>query len=362
MVYRMLSRSGSIETVNERHKLRNLSLLLLILIAAASLSGCTRISRSAQQQPEPPPALKNISLFTFDPLVVSPLPLVAGQTATVSMQISNTGSAEGTYGAELIINANKVDNQAVFVAAGSSSQATFQTTFSIPGHYIIKIGPQTTEIDVAFNRVPTMLKLDSGNVDGCDSLAGSTGEPGNMIQMVEGNMLKLIAPPGGFELNSIEIFGFIKSSDYDFNHDPVVGGQGTWVYGWDIATIEPVNPNFTINIYDSRYNRLFTRDFDKNLFSYAPGWVKIETSPLQVAGDFYIELVTHNQPKLSGFGYGDYDYWHRYVVHTWYYQLCIGYENAIEVQSFVSQNGNAVPERYLTYNWLMRANGYQIQN
>ncbi len=246
--------------------------------------------------------------------------------------------------------------------AGKADSVTFQANLPIPGQYVVKIGPQSKEIIVGFNRVPVTIRIDSGNVDGCDTLAGSTGQPGNMIQMVEGNLLKLTAPVNGLEINNIDVFGYIKSSDHDFNSDSVIGGAGTWIYGADIATIEPVNPSFTINIYDGRKTRLFSGDFSKELFDYYPRWVSVPLPGVHVSGDFYIELVTHNQPKLTGMGWGgDYDYWHRYVVHTWYHQLCIGYENSLDVRSWVSQSGNVVPDRYLTYNWLMRAGGYQLQ-
>jgi hypothetical protein len=182
-----------------------------------------------------------------------------------------------------------------------------------------------------------------------------------MIQMVEGNLLKLTAPVNGLEINNIDVFGYIKSSDHDFNTDSVIGGAGTWVYGPDIAAIEPFNPNFTINIYDSRKTRLFSGDFSKGLFDYYPRWVSVPLPGVPVSGDFYIELVTHNQPKLTGTGWGGYDYIRRYIVHSWYNQLCIGYENSLDVRSSVSQSGNVVDGRYLTYNWLMRAGGNQVQ-
>jgi len=332
----------------------------LLLVVMFAVVGCTPRTRTPQLplQPSPP---ADMPVFTFDPIEVQPASPVAGQAFNVSMQVANTGPVASTYKAELIINGNNVDNRALYLDPGKADSVAFQANLPIPGQYMVKIGPQSKEIVVGFNRVPATIRIDSGNVDGCDTLAGSTGQPGSMIQMVEGNLLKLTAPVNGLEINNIDVFGYIKSSDHDFNSDRVTGGAGTWTYGSDIATIEPVNPSFTITIYDGRKTRLFSGDFGKDLFDYYPRWVSVPLPGVQVSGDFYIELVTHNQPKLYGTGWGGYDYWRRYVVHTWYYQLCIGYENSLDVQSSVSQSGNVVSDRYLTYNWLMRADGYQLQ-
>ena len=333
--------------------------LLLLAVLPAVVACAPHVQ--TPQLPQKPPTPADMPIFTFDPIEVQPASPVAGQAFNVSMKVANTGPAAGNYKADLIINGKSADNRVVYLDAGKADSVTFQANLPIPGQYVVKIGPQSKEIIVGFNRVPVTIRIDSGSVDGCDTLAGSTGQPGNMVQMVEGNLLKLTAPVNGLDINNIDVFGYIKSSDHDFNSDNVIGGTGTWMYGADIATIEPVNPSFTINIYDGRRTRLFSGDFSKELFSYYPRWANIPLPGVHVSGDFYIELVTHNQPKLTGMGGGDYDYWNRYVVHTWYHQLCIGYEYSLDVQSWVSQSGNVVLDRYLTYNWLMRAGGYQIQ-
>ncbi len=108
------------------------------------------------------------------------------------------------------------------------------------------------------------------------------------------------------------------------------------------------------------HNRLYSGNFSKDLFSYSPGWVTVDIPEIKITGDFLLEVVTHNPPKLNATGWGDWDFWHRYVVHTWYHQICIGYENSIEVQSWMSQDGSIVPDRYFTYNWLIQATGYSL--
>jgi hypothetical protein len=337
-------------------------ILLASTLALSAFCGCVRTPASpAEQQPPVQPPAQNVALYTSDPIVISPLPVMAGQPVNISMRIENTGNAAGVFMAELTINGTLVESRAVTLEPGNSAKVEFQATLPTAGHYEIRIAPQTAVIDITERKEALQLKLDNGVVDGYDVLAGSTGDPGNMIQMVEGNMIKFAAPSGGYEINKIDVYGYIKSSTYDFDSNPIYG-PGTWVYGGDIAAIEPVNPNFTINIWDSRHNKLFSRDYSKDLFTYMPRWVSAEVPGIKVNGDFYVELVTHNQPKLSGTGFGQWDYWRRYIVHTWYYQLCIGYEYSMDVVSSVSQNGNVVLDRYLTCNWLIRTDGYRLQN
>ena len=338
------------------------ALFLSALLAATVLTACIQAPAASpvQQTPSQPP-IQNAAIYKFDPIAISPLSVAAGQPVTIGVRIENTGNAAGIYVAELTINGTLVETRPVPIESASWARAEFTTTFPTAGHYEIKIAPQVTALDIPERKEFMRLKLDNGAVDGCDVLAGSTGDPGNMIQMVEGNMIKFSAPPGGYEIDKIEILGYMKSSTHDFDINPLFG-PGTWVYGPDIAAIEPVNPNFTLNIWDSRHNKLFSQDYGKNLFSYIPQWVSVKVPGIKVNGDFYIEIVTHNQPRLTGTGPGEWYYGGPYVVHTWYYQLCIGYEYSLNVVSSVSQNGNVVLDRYLTHNWLVRTDGYRLQN
>ncbi len=329
-------------------------ILAALMVVSGLFTACVPVTPAGQQ---PPPAAP-VALFTFDPIVVSPLPVTAGQPFTVSMKIGNTGPAAGSYRADLLINGSPADNQTVVVGPGGSGQAVFQTTLQTPGTYNIKIGPQSTQVSVTQRHVPVTLKIDNGAVDGCDPVAGTVGDPANMIQTPNGHMLVLAAPPGGFVITGIDIFGYIKSSTYDYDRDPNLGGS-VWVYGPDIASIEPINPTFAINIYDARRNKLYSGSFSRDTFDYMPRWVTVNIPDIKVSGDFSIELLTYNLPKLNAAGYGNWDPWHRYVVHIWYDQICIGYENSFDVRSYQSEGGTPVPDFYPTYNWLLRAEGYQ---
>jgi hypothetical protein len=278
------------------------------------------------------------------------------------MKISNAGTAPGSYKADLYIDGSMADSQMVAVNAGQSAEASFQSTLQVPGHHIVGIGQQTLDVTVSDNRVPVTVKIDNGQMDGCDPVAQSVSEQSEVTVQGDGNMIKLTAPQGGLTITGIKITGYIKDSTYDFNNDPVIGGAGQWVYGADIVAAEPIRPDFAVNIYGDHRNKLYSGSYDKGLFTLTPGTVTVPIPNINVTGDFYIEVLTYNLPKLNSSSVWDRDYWHRYVVHTWYHQLCIGYESAIDVQSWVSEGGSVVPEHYLTYNWLIRAEGYQTSN
>jgi hypothetical protein len=335
------------------------TLLTTIVISAGVLSiSCSEITQtenSTQSQ------LQETPIYLIDPIIISPLPVTTGQQTTFSMKIENAGNVTGNYQADLIINGINSDKQIVIVPAHSTSSLIFKNVFSSPGQYSIRIGPQKSTIQVSdsIDIKPVLtLKLDSGNVNGFDSLTGSTQHQYSAEPIIEGHMIQLTAPTEGFIISEVEIFGYLKDSSFDFNNNMVIGGPGLWVYSPEAATPGPARNSFTINVYDNKRTRLFSGDYNKQLFAHYPNWVTVNIGEIQVAGDFYIELLTYNQPQIYGSTIYNHDYWNRFVVHTWYYQLMIGYEDAINVHSYASEGGSIIPDRFFTHNWLIRAGGH----
>lgn len=327
---------------------------LLVLV----LSGCYHIPVGNPVPLETVKSTPDTAIFSFSAIEVSPLPVTTGQTITISLNVENTGTAADTYKADLYINGTLLSSQAVAVSPGNKGLASFQTTPATAGKYELKIGPQTRTIDVAEKRIQATLKASGDMVDGFDPLIGSTSDPTQVHGNVEGYLIQLTAPAEGFVINSLRVLGYIKSSTYDYDNDPIYG-PGIWVYGQDIALAEPIRSDFTVNIYDIKRTKLYTGNFNKDRFTNTPGWVVLDIPSVRVAGDFLIEINAYNPPRLNAKGWGDWDLWHRYVLHTWYYQLCLGYENSVNVQSWVSQDGSILPDVYLTYNWLIQAGGYK---
>ncbi len=301
--------------------------------------------------------ISDSAVFNFGQIEIYPNPIVAGEPFDVNITVSNFGKVAVTYKAILMLNGNLIDTQILNIGPGMNDQVKFRTSVNTPGKYEIKIGSLAKTVIAVKKSVETILKLGNGVIDGFDPIIGSTSDATQVHACVEGYLIKLNAPDGGFIINKVDIMGYIKSSTYDFDHDPVFG-PGTWAYGPDIALAEPVRPDFSVTIYDGKHNRLYTGNFSKELFTYSPGWITVSIPSIKVAGDFFIEVNSYNPPRLNGLSF--YDYYPIYTVHTWYYQLYIGYENAIDVQSWVSVDGSIMPDRYLTYNWLIQAAGYPL--
>ena len=333
--------------------------LVITALATLALAGCYHIPIGEPTPVEPAkPAAPAVAAYSFGQIDIAPLPVTVGQTFSINMEIENTSATAGTYRADLLINGTLINSQAVSIGPRLKRQASFQASVATAGKYEIKIGPQSRTIEVGETRVAATLKIGGDVVDGFDPIVGSTSSVTEIHDSIEGHMIKLTAPTSGFVINSIRVMGYIKSSTHDFDTDPIYG-PGIWVYGPDIAAAEPLSKDFVVNIYDAKRTRLYSGSFSKGMFTYSPGWVNIDIPSVRVAGDFLVEIRTNNPPKLAATGWGNWDPWHRYVVHTWYYMICIGYQYSTDVQSYVSQDGSPVPERYFTYNWLIQASGYK---
>ncbi len=323
------------------------------MILFCVIGGCSKRSASP-----PAPPLPKKPVFSIESLSVSPDKIQVNDTVFVVASVRNSGDASGAYEGVLLINGKQADIKSVVVIAGGSRQIEYKTNMAKAGNYDVAIGDKHVSLLVTEIPVARTLKIDNGKVDGFDPLVGSVANPLHVSATLDGNIVNFSSPPGGFEITRILIYGYLKDSTWDNDHDPAFGGRGLWVYGEDVAIVEQVNPNFTINIYDARRNKLLSRDYPKHIFSYTPGWVNADTGGVKVDGDFTVELQTHNPPRLTTVGGFNWDYLHRIVKHSWYYQVWVGYENAVDVRSAVSQNGIILPDRWLTYNWLIHVQGF----
>ncbi len=77
--------------------------------------------------------------FTFTNLQISPLEIRAGDKATISVDVANTGTAPGNYTAELKINGTVVDSQEVALNNGNSTTLKFVHVEKEPGTYVVSV-------------------------------------------------------------------------------------------------------------------------------------------------------------------------------------------------------------------------------
>jgi S-layer protein (TIGR01567 family) len=88
------------------------------------------------------------AIFTVSNLTVNPMEVSAGNNATISATIVNTGNAAGKYNASLSINGNITDSQEVSVDVGGTKTVTFSHREEKPGNYTAAVGEQTVTYKV----------------------------------------------------------------------------------------------------------------------------------------------------------------------------------------------------------------------
>jgi len=115
-------------------------ILVSIIILLSITSGCAK-------------ATFEVSNLTIDPQEVE-----SGQSATVSVEIVNTGGAEGSYPAMLKINGIQVDEKNVTVGPGAVQQVTFSVTRTESGSCNIDVNGLTATLRVL---TPAEFKVES---------------------------------------------------------------------------------------------------------------------------------------------------------------------------------------------------------
>ncbi|MFC2006250.1 CARDB domain-containing protein [Chloroflexota bacterium] len=88
------------------------------------------------------------AIFEVSNLTISTQEVESGESATVYVDITNTGGAEGTYTVVLRIDGVETDNSNVTVAAGTTLQASFSITREEAGDYSIDVNGLTTTLKV----------------------------------------------------------------------------------------------------------------------------------------------------------------------------------------------------------------------
>ncbi|MDG6242844.1 MAG: S-layer protein domain-containing protein [Methanolobus sp.] len=93
--------------------------------------------------------------FTFTDLEISPLEIRQGKEATITVDVTNTGTADGEYTVDLKINDVVVDSQLVSLAMEESTTIEFKHKEQEPGTYKVEVGGLSTTYEV-FERSGTV--------------------------------------------------------------------------------------------------------------------------------------------------------------------------------------------------------------
>jgi hypothetical protein len=116
-----------------------LSLVALIGVSILN-AGCTNTAPTASS---PTPAA-----FSVSNLRIEPSETKAGEKATVSAEVKNTGGNEGSYTAELKVNGVTEDSQNLTIPSGTSVGVTFSVSKDTPGAYAVALGDLTGQFVV----------------------------------------------------------------------------------------------------------------------------------------------------------------------------------------------------------------------
>ena len=88
------------------------------------------------------------AIFEVSNLSVSPQEVESGQSATVSVEITNTGGAEGSYLVLLKIDGAQVEEKNITVSPDTTEQVTFFVTREKVGSYAVDVNGLTATLKV----------------------------------------------------------------------------------------------------------------------------------------------------------------------------------------------------------------------
>lgn len=143
--------------------------------------------------------------FELSNLTISPQEVETGQSAIISVDIANTGGAEGTYAVILKIDGAQSDEKNVTVRAGATTQATFNITKEQEGSYSIDINGLTAILNVVKPPKPAEFVTSNLTINPDEFTSGSK----TTIQVTVTNIGEL---SGSCDVN-LEIDGTVEATE-----------------------------------------------------------------------------------------------------------------------------------------------------
>jgi hypothetical protein len=92
--------------------------------------------------------------FSYTNLQANPILVKTGEEVTVTVDVTNTGTATGDKDVELMINGTTVDSQTVSLDTGESTTLTFTVSEEEAGTYEAQVGSSTASFDVEKSSIP----------------------------------------------------------------------------------------------------------------------------------------------------------------------------------------------------------------
>ena len=311
---------------------------LILLLFPVSAIGCGSQSAipgagtvSSDGDKATNPISKDYADFEVGPLTVTRSDVSVGETATVSINVTNTGDVNGIYTAVLTVNGQEAGQKDVSVGPRGIERATFQVTKNTPGSYKLSIGDSTATLNVF--QWPYKIQYDLGSAYG--ELLSVAGDYGHIVHF---------SPPATpFKIQRVDVY--VQAT---------VANESQWT-----------DKLVTVRIWNSgRNQQLWSVNFPWRAFWNETGsfWKEIDIPNVSVDGDFYVEMVTHSN-QFQG----------EMVAWPWGSEvrpaIFVGYDrpnphidvpfSSTETRSGISNLGQPVevPVKYQGLNWLIRVDG-----
>lgn len=86
--------------------------------------------------------------FKVSNLVIEPAEVLTGETVSITVNVTNTGTAEGTYDIVLIVNGVNESSKEITLAPETTETVRFLLSKDTPGTYSIEVAELNTKLTV----------------------------------------------------------------------------------------------------------------------------------------------------------------------------------------------------------------------
>jgi hypothetical protein len=258
-------------------KYRRYSIFILGLILLASpivITGCGPQAQAPSAAPpsganQTNPIPKAYADFELGPLTLNRNGVSVGETASASIDVTNTGGVGGTYSAVLTVDGQQADKKDVQIGPGAKQTVNFQVSRNAVGRYKLAVGDSVATLNVY--KWPYTIQYDLGTTTG--ELLSVAGDYGHIVHFTP--------PTTPFKIQTIKVYV-----------QAVVSKESDWT-----------DKLITVRIWDSgRNQQLWSTDLPWRAFWNETGgfWKDIAVPNVSVNGDFYVEMVTHSKQLQEG--------------------------------------------------------------
>jgi hypothetical protein len=243
----------------------------LSILLVSSVAACVFAPSSAPTAQPPPTEQteKKPAQFEISALTVKPSAVMVGDSATVTVTITNNGDISGTYTAPLLIDGKEIDRKDVTVAPASTREISFQVIKTTAGSYELMVGNLITKLTVC-DWTPQTIQYDSGEYDA--QMMGTC-----IWAQGWGHIVHFTPLAKPFKIQKISISAFATVDNFP-----------------DLS-----KRMFTVRIWnENSTQQLWSDDFTWSLF-IGGGWKEINVPNIIADGDFHVEVVTNSDAPPS---------------------------------------------------------------